>query len=222
MAEVEGSGSIARQWVVANIVAATAGAVLALPQPSLRTALGVDVTDPPLASTAAFIAAEAGTAALEMALFAWLTGMVLRRIVPALSQSRWLAIHVAIGIVGGLVSGFSTIGPDSDEPYAWDDTRVVILAVFFFAIVGALLGAAIGGLQAAVLRQAAEGTRMWVAMSAAAVCMLALLVLATLPFMSTPPAPAEETASTFAVAVFEVTGACIMLFALRRLRPRAA
>lgn len=215
------NADIARPWILANAVAVAVTAVLALAGDGLRNMLGIGGANVTLAMSVAYVAAEIVMTAFSMALFAWLTGAVLAVPVPGFPQSKWMALHVTCGILVGFFIALSNFQPEVDgEPLDWSDIPVLAFLLCAFAVGGAVLGAAWGGLQTLVMRQAAVGMRLWILSSAAAVCIIAILIILVL---TVAPADQGWEADLIAAAMIVACGtlaAVIMLPAVRRLRPR--
>jgi hypothetical protein len=214
---------LARRWIVANFVAMVATAAVELLGVGLRYLLDLESADAVLSAKICYVAAEIIMTAASLALYAQLTGAVLRQIVPAFPWRGWIAIHLIIGLVSGAAMGLvaARSGGDS-EPIDWNDAGVL---VFLFAVIpvgGAALGALFGGLQALILRRVAHGAGAWTAFSALATGVLLLIVAAALPLLPSGPSFAAEAAIQGVVVFASVPSAIMMLPALRRLRPRTA
>lgn len=215
------TADIARPWILANVVAVTVTAALALAGDGLRIMLGIGGADVTLAVSVAYVSAEIVMTAISMALFARLTGAVLAVPVPGFPHAKWMALHVTCGIAGGLLIGLSNLQPEADsEPLDWSDIPVLAFLLVAFGVGGVLLGAAWGGLQAMVLRQAAAGTRLWIASSAAAVCIIAILIILVLTVAPADQGWAAELIAAGMIVAGGTLAAVIMVPAARRLRPR--
>jgi len=163
------NSDIARSWILANVISFVVTATFSLVGYGLRKTLGIGATDAAFFAQLTYVAAEVVLSAVNFALFARLTGAVLATMIPALPHRHWLALHLTLGILGGLVSGLTTLQPEGQsEPFDWDDTALLIFMFVMFAAGGALAGAVFAGLQALVLRPVAAGLRLWIVSSAAA------------------------------------------------------
>jgi hypothetical protein len=213
---------LARRWIVANFITMVATAAFGLLGFEVRYLLDVESADAALSAKVWYVAAEIIMTAASLALYAQLTGAVLRRIVPAFPWRSWLAVHLVIGLVVGAGAGALLAQPGDSEPMDWNDTAFLL---FLFAVVpvgGAALRALLGGLQALILRRVATGTGAWIAFSALAAGMMLLIVVAALPFLPSGPSFAAEAAIQGVVVLACVPSAIVTLPALRRLRPRTA
>ena len=161
--------------------------------------------------------------AASLAVYAHLTGAVVREIVPAFPWRSWLAIHLVIGLVAGAATGLAGARPGGDsEPIDWNDTTFLLLALVLVPIGGAMLGAVIGGLQALILRRVAHGAGTWIAFSALATSVTLLIVVGAFPFSPLESTIAAEAVTEGVIVFAGVANAIMMLPALRRLRPRTA
>ena len=126
-----------------------------------------------------------------------------------------------------LLPGFGlalTYTAPTGEPDDWSETGLLewTLLVLLFLAAFALVGAAIGSLEALVLRRAAEGMRNWIAISALAAAVMVLTAIPVLLFYPADGTFVREVATEGVVFVSAVAGGFVMLLALRRLRPRTA
>jgi len=212
-------GPLARDWLIANFVAALGSSVGALVTSPVRRALGVNTQEAAFSAIVSFVAIETAVSVACFVLYAWLAGRVLQRIIPAFPRRAWMAVHCVLGVVmGGALSVFD-IGPDNNEPLEWHGWDMAIFVVLMFAILGVLIGVAWGGLQALALRRAATGLRVWIAASVAMWCLMALLLGAILPFVSFERTFAADAIAAGIVLIIVMLGAVVMLPALRRLVP---
>ena len=211
------------RWMAANVAGAIIAVLLWYAANALGQWFATGIAGTLLATTEVHLAIYIVLSAIGDAGLAWLTGIVLRLVIPALSRWRWIAIHVLVGLVLSL--GFITIATHpGNEHINWHALRwgEIVFLLMFVAVAAALLGAIAGALGALVLRSAAEGTDGWITRAALATAANFVLVVAILLTV-----PAGETFTLYDVwigASFAgvVAGACVMLPAVRRLRPRAA
>ena len=213
---------ISRRWIIACLIAAIASAAQGFLDYAVRNWLEAGGAETPFGVTAIYAAVSAALIAGSCAVYAWFTGAVLRQIAPALALRRWMALHLAIGVVVGLGLGLIYTAP-TDEPDGWSDVGVLegmLLVLLFVAC--ALVGAALGSLQALVLRRAAEGMRSWITISALATVAMGLVMIPALLSYPTDGTFVREAASQGVTFVGSMLAAFVMLPALRRLRPRTA
>lgn len=169
----------------------------------------------------AYVAIEISLSAISFAAYALLIGSVLSLIVPMLPQRLWLILHVMMGVVIGATIALSFSEDDDTDPIDWSEVSIgaVTFVASLFALGGALLGAALGGVQAIALRRVALGLRFWIGMAAVSGSLLLVIVLAAFRLMQAAMLQSEVTIYSVGllgafVSVF------VMLPALRRLRPR--
>ena len=155
--------------------------------------------------------------ALGFAVFAWLSGGVLSRKLPVFPMQTWILLHVAAGFaLGVLISPAATIPEELDpEPL---EIELIALVTVAAMVVGAVLGALFGSLQALVLRTAARGLGTWIGFSALAGTALAIVVLAT--YLGPDAGLMKEVVGQAAAFMMQVVAAMILLPAVRRLQPR--
>jgi hypothetical protein len=189
----------------------------------IRYSLDLDSADASLSANICYVAAEIIIAAASLALYARLTGAVLRQIVPAFPRRSWLALHLVIGLVIGAGQGVLLAEPGGDsEPIDWNDTALLLFMFVLVPLGGAALGAVVGGLQALILRRVAHGLSAWIAFSALATSVTLAIVVGAFPFSSLGSTFATETAMQGVTVLAGVVNAIMMLPALRRLRARTA
>jgi hypothetical protein len=212
---------IDRRWIVANVIAAVALAAAGFLDYVARDWLEAGGVKTPFGVTLIYAAVSAVLIAGSCAVYAWFTGAVLRQIAPAFPGRQWLALHLAIGVVTGFGLALIYSAP-TGEPDDGSGTGLVewMWLVFYFVNYCTLFGAASGSLEALVLRRAAEGMRSWIAISALAMVVVALLTSPVLLFYPSDGTFAREAAAEGAVFVGTVAQGFVMLLVLRRLRPR--
>jgi hypothetical protein len=211
---------IARRWIVANALAMLFLAVASLLGYAARTILAVEAENAAFAARAAYVAIEVVLVATSMAIFASLTGSVIKRIIPALPWRRWMTVHLLVGLVTGVATGLVLMKPAETEPMDWRDAEMLILGAAFVVIAGSLAGAAFGSIQAYVLRPVASGTGLWVFANVAAMVILLGIVVASFALLTPQQTLANELAQQAVLAIAGVIGAVAMLPALLRLQPR--
>lgn len=213
--------AIARRWIVANAIPATIVACWGLASLVLRQWL--ELANPGMALglrlsyATALLIIGIGT----YALFAHLSGPVLRYLVPSLPQRGWLAIHLVIGLLSGGSDALLALA-GKREPFDWSDVDAGFLVFIPFVIAawGMLFGALFGAAQAIILRQAAEGWRSWIVVSAVAGTVWVLAIAIPLPFQPRRETLGGEVATEITRFIAELVYAVMMLPALARLRMR--
>ena len=214
---------IDRGWIAAYLITATAAVAAGFLNYAVRDWLEAGGAETPFGVTMIYAAVSAVLIAGSCAVYAWFTGAVLRQIAPAFPGRQWLALHLAIGVVTGFGLALTYTAP-TGEPDDWSETGLLewTLLVLLFLAAFALVGAAIGSLEALVLRRAAEGMRNWIAISALAAAVMVLTAIPVLLFYPADGTFVREVATEGVVFVSAVAGGFVMLLALRRLRPRTA
>ena len=122
------------------------------------------------------------TAALTFGLFVlgYLSGVVLRTKLPAFPMRTWLALYVVLGAIFGSVSAFAWLTPEIPAGPEPIETAIVLGLMLGAAIAGVVISAAVGSLQALILRPAAVGLGRWIGCCALAGLLFALIVPAVL------------------------------------------
>jgi hypothetical protein len=215
------STSIARRWVVANFISLIITASLGLVGYFVRTTFSIDADRSSFAAQAAYVGMETASGALSFALYAWLTGSVLSSTIPALSQRAWVTFHLAVGLVFGFFGGHAFLQPSDNEPFDIG-TELLILIFFVVLVAGGLLGAVFGGLQALILRHAAQGLPVWIGSTALAMMVLLLIAMSAYPLWLFESSLRSELVAVGIWLVGGTAAAIVMVPAVRRLRPRAA
>lgn len=214
------TSDIARRWIVANAIAMLFLAAATLLGYAARAILAVEAENTAFAAKAAYVAIEAVLVAISMAIFASLTGSVIKRIIPALPWRRWMTAHVFVGLATGIATGLLLTKPAEPEPMDWRDLEMLIVGAAFVVIAGSLAGAVFGSIQAYVLRHVASGTGLWVFANVAAMITLLGIVVASFALLSPEQTLANELVQQALLLIAGVIGAVVMLPALLRLQPR--
>jgi hypothetical protein len=207
--------SIAAAWVKNNVLAAAVSVVASLVIYSVRYATGVADASAGFAAVAILFIVAIVLSAFAGIAYGVLTGAVLQRIVPMLPVKSWIALNAGMAVVAAVLSEILLIllsGAPKDDDASLGETLLVGL------IMGGILGAAIGGLQAMVLRKAALGVSAWVAWSAVAFAVALLLVAGSGKLWETGGGLAGELATQTVAFLAYVIISVVMLPALRRLR----
>jgi hypothetical protein len=145
---------------------------------------------------------------------------VLRRIVPSLPASTWIALHAVLAVLGGLRSEMSAMVSRLGRLAAGGVTDVSTGEILLAGcLVGAVVGVAVGGLQALVLRKAALGTGAWFAWSIVAFA-IGVSLFGNENLWQTGGGLGGELTKDAIVLLRDVTISLLMLPALRRLGNR--
>jgi uncharacterized integral membrane protein len=173
MPDAHSRSSIAAYWIRNSVLASILASLASLAIYGMRHATGAADADAGLGAIAIFYVAVTSLWALWGAASGVLTGAVIQRVVPLLPARTWIALHAAMAVIVGVVSemAVNTLSNEVSDPTGADDVpmEAMLLAAF---ILGAVIGAASGGFEALVLRQAALGTPIWI------VCSMAALAIA--------------------------------------------
>ena len=212
--------SISAAWVRNNTVAAVVSAVASLAIYGMRQATGVAGADADLAGIAILFAVAIVLSAFAGIAYGVLTGAVLQRIVPMLPVRPWIGVNAGLAVIASVVSEISLIfspGTGTSTSTAADDVSMggILLVAL---IIGGILGAVIGMLQAWVLRKAALGTSAWVICSAAGFGVALVILAATGKQWEMGGGFTGELANQAIGLVAYVIMSLVMLPALRRLR----
>jgi hypothetical protein len=215
------SPTIGAAWIRANLLGALANAAaqfaayaLSAHALSAATAIG---TPHAASRLMAYVVAVTAIIALGYVFGAFLTARVLQQKLPAFRTWYWLTLFAVFGLVMGAVTAFSLpmSGAPSGEPTAGE---FAIVAALVAVAAYAVMGAAVGAVQAIVLFHAARGLRAWIGYSALAG--LTWMILYLTVFYGPKTGLAQEIASVTSVFAIAVISSVIMLPALHRLRPR--
>jgi hypothetical protein len=210
---------IAAHWVKNSVLAAAISAVASLAMFGLRHMTGVADADAGFGAAAILWLAAILLWALAGFANGVLTGAVLQRIVPLLPAWNWIALQVAIALLAGIAAAANATATPGDTPHASNLPLGATLLWGF--ILGGLLGAAVGGLEALVLRTVALGTSSWIVWSAAAHGLGFSLIAGGGTLWSSGTDLASELAATALWLLAAAIGALVMLPALQGLRSRA-
>lgn len=149
----------------------------------------------------------------------YLTAVALRQRIPELPTRSWLVLYGIFGIVLGLLAATEWLEETRDlDRMGFDNLTILAVGLVGLSVLGALVGAAAGALQAFVLRNVAQGLKTWIAYSAVAGVTIVLMV----PIVVYGPVSGFTNDILGVVASFCATvgGAFIMLPAVNQLRPR--
>lgn len=203
------SRKLARRWIDAIVLSAavqTAGSTLVI---MLSRMLSVAEADSGALTTIFLLLAGAITA-MAHAIYAFLTGQVLERKLPAFPLRSWIAVNALLGLIYGPLLGLALIAPAESEASPWANPSLAMQ----YVIIGAIVNAIEGSVQALILRKVAYGAGTWIAYSAlAGACWL--LIIPDIPGIF------RELTSTATAFLQIFAMGLVLLPAMLRLRPRA-
>jgi hypothetical protein len=203
-------------WIRANAVAAFVSLVLGVATFGLRQMLGLPDPDAGAFARGLQGLAEVIAAIVGFAIYGVRTGAVLQRKLPGFPPLTWQALHVLMGLGVGVVVASLELQADS-APRENLTTSSILSAAMAGMMIGAVMGAGAGALQALVLRKAAREVGDWIRWSALAGTTLGGYALA-LGIGSDQPLRDEILTQLLGFAIAVAAG-IVMLPALLRLRP---
>jgi hypothetical protein len=207
--------SISAAWIKNNVLAAVVAAAASLAIYGVRNGTGAAGADAGFAAIAVLLAAATVLSALAGIAYGVLTGAVLQRIVPMLPVKSWITVNAGMAVAASVLSEISVVVL---PPAPADDDPSLMETLLAGVILGGALGAAIGGLQAFVLRRAAHGTSAWIVWSMVAYIVAVLLIAGSGKVWETGGGFANELATQAAALLAYAIISVVMLPALRRLR----
>ena len=207
--------SIAVAWIKNNLLAAVISAVASFAIYGMRQTTGAAEADAGFAAIAVLLAVATALSALAGIAYGVLTGAVLQRIVPMLPVKSWITVNAGMAVAASVLSEISLIAL---PPAPADDDPSLMETLLAGVILGGVLGAAVGGLQAFVLRRAALGTSAWITWSMVAFILAVLLIAGSVKVWETGGGFANELATQAVAFLAYVIISVVMLPALRRLR----
>lgn len=207
---------IAVHWVRNNVLAAIISAAGSLLFYGLRDATGAGDADVGFGVIVTVYVAWIGLAVFVGAVNGVLSGAVLQRILPLLPARTWIALQVMIAVVVAIMTGMSLLGPPKAPAAAQDVSMLATL--LGGSILGGIFGAAIGALEALVLRRAAFGTGAWITCSIIAYAVALSFFAGSAKLLEVGASFAGEFTSQVLYVVASVLAGLIMLPALRRLK----
>jgi hypothetical protein len=210
--------SIASQWIKANAIGAGINIAITFVAFLIGQALGVNEKGASAALQTVFVLFATAALAFGLFVLGYLSGVVLRTKLPAFPMRTWLAFYVVLGAIFGSVSAFAWLTPEMPTDTDPLETAVVLGLMLGAAIVGVVISAAVGSLQALILRPAAVGLGRWIACCALAGLLFMLIVPAVL--YGPQSGFAQELVVELVTLVVTVLAAVILLPAVLRLRPR--
>jgi hypothetical protein len=202
------SRQLARQWIHAIILSAavqTAGSTLLI---ILSRMLSVAETDS-RALVAIFLLLAGVITALAQGIYGFLIGQVLECKLPTFPLRSWIAVNALLGLIFGPLLGLGLMTPTDSDPNPWITASLAVQ----YVVIGAIVNALEGSVQALILRKVAYGAGTWIACSAlTGVCWL--LIIPDIPGIF------RELTSTATALLQILSMGLILLPALLRLRPR--
>jgi hypothetical protein len=211
-ASADTRSDISRQWIKAHLLGGIP--FNAVPAVAVEIIGWAGITPGHVSPIELALLAAGLVAAYSVALafLGYLNSGVLGQKFPLFPRRAWVVLFGLCGALIGVVSPTVYLIEASDRAsIRLDDGLVWLVAAIFGMIAGGIFGA----LQAFVLRNTADGLRVWILFSA-----LATLVM--IPGNIYPPASSLVRAMLDSIAglVATVIGAVIMLPAVNRLHPR--
>ena len=204
-------------WIRANVAAAAATFVLGLATFGLRQMLGLPDPNAAAFAKGLLAVAEVLAAATGFAIYAARTGAVLARKLPDFPPLTWSALHILIGCGVGATVAFIELNAEPGARESVAMSSILRIAIGGMMI-GAVIGAATGGLQALVLRKAVREVGEWIRWSALAGTTFGGYAL-VLAIGSDQPLTDEVLTQLLGAAIAVAAGVA-MLPALYRLQPR--
>ena len=148
--------------------------------------------------------------------YAWLTGRVLARRLPAFPMRGWLGVHVALGLIAGTAFGTTDVGPDTAGD---DDALTGSAALVACVAISAALAAAFAAVQSLVLRRAVRNVGRWISLSALGGVALGLSLLPG--FLKNSISDAGDLVIQHAVEfLIFIIMAIVLLPAVQKFQPR--
>ena len=209
---------IAPQWIKAHAIGGVLNVAVTFIAFLFGQALGVNESGASRAIQAGFVVVATAALAFGLFVLGYLSGVVLRTKLPAFSMRNWLALYVVLGVIFGLISAIAWLTPDTSPDIGPVDNDIVAGLAVGAAIVGVAISAAVGSLQALILRPAAQGLGRWIACCALAGALFVLIIPAVL--YGPQSGLAQELVVELVTLVGIILAAVVLLPAVLRLRPR--
>jgi len=210
--------SIRSQWIKANAIGAVVSLLATLVAFLIGQALGVSEPGTSKALQAVFIVIATAALAFGLFVLGYLSGVVLRTKLPAFPMHNWLALYAVLGAIFGSVSAIAWLTPDTSGDVGPVGTDIAFGLMLGAAIAGSVISAAVGAVQALILRPAAVGLGRWIACCALAGVLFVLVVPAVL--YGPQSGFAQELVLELVTLVVTIFAAVILLPAVLGLRPR--
>jgi hypothetical protein len=210
--------AIGSQWIKANAIGGAINLAVTFAAFVVGRVLGVSEAGTSGVLQAGFVVVAAAALTFGLFVLGYLSGVVLRMKLPAFPMRNWLALYVILGVIFGLISAYAWLTPDTPEDIGAIDTDIVLGLALGAAIAGVAISAAVGALQALILRPAAVGLGLWIGCCAMAGALFALIVPAII--YGPQSAFAQEFVIELVTLVVTILAAVILLPAVNRLHPR--
>jgi hypothetical protein len=210
--------SIASQWIKANTIGGVVNVAVTFVAFLVGQVLGVSDPGASIVLQAVFVVVATAALAFGLLVLGYLSGVVLRTKLPAFPMRNWLAFYVVLGVIFGLISAFAWLTPEGPQDVGPVDTDIVVGLALGAAIAGSAISAAVGALQALILRPAAEGLGLWIGCCAVAGSLFFLVV----PAVAYGPQSGFGSELMIELVTLAVTilAAIVLLPAVLRLDPR--
>jgi hypothetical protein len=219
-ASADARSGVSRQWIKAHVLGGFVFNAVAPIAYLVERWVGLETASPRSVESFVLGIGYGLAYSLSLIFLGYLIGIVLWQKIPLFPLRAWLILFGSLGLFSGLLTAAVSLDGASDfDKTGSSKLAMLAIGIFVTAFIGMMIGTIGGGLQAFVLRHAAEGLRTWIVYS----------VLAGLPFVIFAPIVVYDPLSGFAREVIDavaglfvtVAGAFIMLPAVLRLRPRA-
>jgi hypothetical protein len=215
---VSAARSIGSQWIKANVIGGVINVAVTFVAFLFGRLLSVSETQASAVIQAGYVAVATAALAFGVVALGYLSGVVLRTKLPAFPMRNWLVLYIALGVAFGLISAIAWLTPETAQGLGPLESDIVVGVAVGAAIAGAVIAAAVGSAQALILRPAAQGLGLWIASSALAGTLFALVVPAIV--YGPQSGFAQELVIELVTLVVTVLAAVILLPAVLRLRPR--
>ena len=213
--------SVAGSWIKANTLAALINAAMGLIALLLSHAFGAHHPDASSFGKVVVFLAHFLASGLGFAAFATLNGRVLREKIPAFPLRTWIIAHLVVGLLLGLYVGHSALQPlQMNHERALEMSYVWMGWLIFVGPGIVIVALVLGGFQAFLMRNVAQGLGAWVGfwVLAGVLCIFVYGLVLHLdnPFASIISAIMSQGVGFLAAIVITI----VMLPAVAWLRPR--
>ena len=209
---------IASQWIKANAIGAAINIAVTFVAFLIGQALGVNEKGTSAALQTIYVLFATVALGFGLLVLGYLSGVVLRTKLPAFPMRNWLALYAVFGAVFGSLSAYAWLTPEIPTDPEPVETAVVLGLMLGAAIVGVVISAVVGSLQALILRPAAVGLGRWIACCALAGLLFMLIVPAVI--YGPQSGFAQELVVELVTLVVTILAAVVLLPAVLRLQPR--
>jgi hypothetical protein len=214
----EARPAIGSQWIKANAIGGAINLAVTFAAFVVGSVLGVSEAGTSAVLQGGFVVVAAAALTFGLFVLGYLSGVVLRTKLPAFPMRNWLALYVVLGAIFGLISAYAWLTPETPADIDPIDTDIVLGLALGAAIAGVAISAAVGSVQALILRPAATGLGLWIGCCAIAGVLFALIVPAVL--YGPQSGFAQEFVIELVTLVVTILAAAILVPAVERLRPR--